>query len=146
MHMADDRTIRLSGEQAEVFDDQMDIDRDLMEAVDDCVAFRPEIDGEWNEAIMLGETPPRFRLFKVETQEELSSSYGWTCVIDVGRAVLGQSSPSGCRMRAQCPAPATQEVRDALRDYAIHYAKASASTLGFFGQSPDKKIKKGFGR
>jgi hypothetical protein len=60
--MTDDRTIRLSGEQAEVFDDQMDVDRDLMEATDDFIAFRPSIDGEWSEQIMLGYEPQRLTI------------------------------------------------------------------------------------
>ena len=52
--MADKPTINLSGEQAEVFNEQMDTDRKLMEATDDFIAFRPAIEGEWNEGIMLG--------------------------------------------------------------------------------------------
>jgi hypothetical protein len=142
--MTDDRTIRIAGEQAEVFNDQMDTDRDLMEAVDDCVAFRPEIDGEWNEHIMLGDTPPRLALRYCNTGKVYPGPYNWTCVLDLGRALYGEKAASGWRMRFQCPEPATAELRAALKDFAIDFAKASFELL----RKQNKKApeKKGFGR
>jgi hypothetical protein len=116
--MTDDRTIRLSGEQAEVFDDQMDVDRDLMEATDDFIAFRPSIDGEWSEQIMLGYEPQRLTIGIKGTDEIYPGPYDWTCVVDVGRLVSNCKDASGMRVRFQCPNPNFEELRQVLRQAA----------------------------
>lgn len=126
--MDEKRFIRVAGEQAEVFDNQMDADKALMEATDDCVVFRPEIEGEWNEMIMLGGRPQALLVCDSVTHELIDKPYGWTCVIDVQRAVEGTCAPSGMRTRLQCPEP-TSDIRESLRQAAIAYAKAFIALL-----------------
>ena len=74
-HKADRRakTITLTGEQAEVFDEQMDSDRDWFEGSSECVHFRPEIPGEFNEQLMLGWQPPYIQTFDLETGEDIAA-------------------------------------------------------------------------
>lgn len=117
MPMSADRTIRLSGEQAEVFDDQMDVDRELMEATDDFIAFRPAIEGEWNEQIMLGHDPQRLTCM-AEGGAIYPGPYDWTCVVDVGRLTGTTKEASGFRVRFQCPEPYFEELRQVLRNGA----------------------------
>jgi hypothetical protein len=139
--MTDDRTIRISGEQAEVFDDQMNVDRDLMEATDDFIAFRPSIEGEWNEQIMLGATPERLAIRFADSGEIYPGPYNWTCVVDIGRLAYGQSEASGCRTRLQCPNPITPELRQVLRE------AASERVLGLIDLlKRQPKRPKGFGK
>lgn len=138
------RTITISGEQAEVFDDQMSVDRALMEATDDFIAFRPAIEGEWNEQIMLGYDPQRL-VCTAEGGGIYPGPYDWTCVVDVGRLTGMTEQASGCRMRFQCPEPSFEELRKALRDAA---AERVLSFLALAKQQAGTKAKrpKGFGK
>lgn len=122
------KTITLTGEQAEVFDEQMDSDRDWFEGSNQSVRFRPEIPGEFNEQLMLGVQVPSIELFNLETGEDLATPLDWVCVVDIFRAVKG-GGPSGCRTRLRCPAPLNGQVRQALADYAIRYAHMALAEL-----------------
>ena len=129
-HKADRRakTITLTGEQAEVFDEQMDSDRDWFEGSSECVRFRPEIPGEFNEQLMLWWQPPYIQTFDLETGEDIAASLVWVCVVDIIRAIEG-GSPSGCRTRLRCPAPLNGQIRQAMAAYAIRYARVALDTL-----------------
>jgi hypothetical protein len=120
--------ITLAGEQAEVFDAQMDSDRDWFSGSDQCVRFRPEIDGEFNDQLMLGHQPNYIQTFDLETGENIDLPLGWVCVIEVGRAV-NWGGPDGFRTRLRCPAPLNGQVRQAMVDYAIRYAHVAYQTL-----------------
>lgn len=144
MPMSDDRTIRLAGEQAEVFDDQMDVDRDLMEATDDFIAFRPTIEGEWNEQIMLGCDPQRLTCM-AEGGGIYLGPYDWTCVVDVGRLVSMTEEASGFRMRFQCPEPNSQELRQALRKGAAERVLAFLELAKQQSRTKTRRAK-GFGK
>ena len=122
------KTITLAGEQAAVFNEQMDSDRDWFEGSDQCVRFRPEIPGEFNEQKMLGHQVPSIELFNLETGEDVSAALDWVCVVDIFRAVKG-GGPSGCRTRLRCPAPINGQLRGALADYAIRYAHSMLAAL-----------------
>lgn len=124
--------IRLAGEQAEVFDAQMDSDREWFEASRDWIRFRPEIEGEFNEHIMLGESPPYVSLYDMETGEGIDVSMGWVCVIDIGRAMSNEKDPppSGVRTRFRCPPPVDGVVRQAIVDYAEKYVKSLPDLIG----------------
>ena len=113
--------VRLAGEQAEVFDEQMNSDRDWFKGSDECVRFRPEIDGEFNEYLMFGHQIPFIEAFELETGKKFDVPLDWVCVIDVIRAVEG-GGPSGCRTRMRCPAPLNGEIRKAMAEYAIKHA------------------------
>lgn len=120
--------ITLTGEQAEVFDAQMDSDRDWFSGSDECVRFRPEIEGEFNEYALMGGQPPFIQTFDLETGEDVDMPRGWVCVIEVGRAV-NWGGPDGFRTRLRCPAPVNGQVRQAMADYAIRYAHGVYQTL-----------------
>ena len=122
------KTITLTGEQAEVFDEQMDSDRDWFEGSSECVRFRPEIPGEFNEQLMLGGLPPYIQAFDLETGEDIAAPLDWVCVIDIIRSING-GGPSGCRTRLRCPAPLNGQIRRAMADYAIRYARMALETL-----------------
>jgi hypothetical protein len=127
--MDEKRTIRLAGEQAEVFDNQMDADKALMEATDDCVAFRPQIEGEWNEFAVIGSRPQALLVYDSASNELIDQPCNWTCVIDVFKAVNALAEPSGCRTRLPCPEP-TMAIRGKLREAAISYAKTLVAIWG----------------
>jgi hypothetical protein len=124
--MEEKRTIRLAGEQAKVFDNQMDVDKALMEATDDCVAFRPEIEGEWNEFVLIGSRPQALLVYDSASNTPIDQPCNWTCVIDVFKAVNALAEPSGCRTRLPCPEP-TMAIRGKLREAAISYAKTAVA-------------------
>jgi hypothetical protein len=122
------KTITLSGEQAEVFDEQMDSDRDWFEGSNECVRFRPEIPGEFNEQLMLGGQPPYIQIFDLKTGEDIDATLDWVCVVDIIRAIEG-GGPSGCRTRLRCPAPINGQIRQSLANYAISFAQGFIQTL-----------------
>ena len=124
--MDEKQIIRLAGEQAEVFDNQMDVDKALIEATNDCVAFRPQIEGEWNEFTMLGRRPQALLVYDPANNELIDQPYNWTCVIDILQAVNALAEPSGCRTRLPCPEP-TMAIRGRLREAAISYAKTAVA-------------------
>lgn len=132
--------INLSGEKAEQFDDKMDADRAFAEASDDCVFFRPAMDGEWDTLIQLGSAPPRLLMFDTKTGEELPGPYNWTCVVDILRATDAATESSGCRTRLQCANPCTPELRVQMRQMAIDYVRSMVKALKKQNKS------KGFGK
>ena len=113
--------VNLSGEKAEQFDDQMDADRAFAEASDDCVFFRPAMDGEWHYFAEMGSAPPRLMMFDAQTGEVFPGPYNWTCVVDIFRAIGPATESSGCRTRLQCVNPCTPELRAQIRQMAINY-------------------------
>ena len=113
--------INLTGKPAEQFDNQMDVDRAFAEASDDCVFFRPEMNGEWDTLIQMGSAPARLWMFDAETDEALPGPYNWTCVVDILRATGAATESSGCRTRLQCANPCTPERRAQMRQMAIDY-------------------------
>ena len=113
--------ITLTGEQAEVFDEQMDSDRDWFQGSDECVRFRPEIEGEFNEQKMLGKEPPFIQLFDTDSGEDMTLSLDWVCVIEISRITTGENA--GLRTRMRCPAPTSGALRELMSDYAISYAR-----------------------
>lgn len=134
--------INLTGKAAENFDNQMDADRAFMEATDDCVIFRPYMDGEWDGIYEIGGEPPCLVLANPETGEIHPGPYNWICVVDVGRAIgFGDGEPSGLRQRFECVAPITPELREAIREAAIYTVKRNFELLRKQG-----KQKKGFGK
>jgi hypothetical protein len=110
--------IKLTGEQAEVFDEQMDSDRDWFKRSSESVRFRPEIDGEWNEHLMLGHQAPYIKTYDIETGKGYNAPLNWVCVVDIFKAIEGGDS-SGCRTRYRCPAPINGVIRKAMAEYAI---------------------------
>jgi hypothetical protein len=124
--------IELSGEQAEVFDYQMDSDKEWFDSSHDWVFFRPEIEGEFNEYIMMGENPPDCLLQNLETGKLINTPLDWVCVIDIGRALSKKKKApaSGFRVRFRCPPPYNGVVRKALRNYAFNYAEWFVSVTG----------------
>lgn len=121
--------ITLSGEKAEHFDDQMDADRAFAESSDDCVFFRPAMDGEWDTLIEMGSMPPRLLLLDPETGEAFSGPYNWTCVVDILRATGACNKSSGCRTRLQCANPCTPALRSQMRQMAIDYVCSMVNAL-----------------
>jgi hypothetical protein len=100
-------TIQVTGEQGEVFDAQMDVDKKMFERTNVCVCFRPQIPGEWNEYQMLGHEPPILGPIGGGSPGFLAEQCTWTAVVDVGRAeriAKGEKigKPSGLRIRMRC--------------------------------------------
>lgn len=150
--MTDPKEQVLTGEQAEVFDHQMDTDRELMEATDDCIAFRPTIEGEFSEYIVAGGRPPQIVL--TEGGPDGAFLYDvpggqWTAVVDLGRAFLGYTEASGMRMRLLCPPPIDGGIREAIREAALETAYRLAKASGAFKKNKLRKSRRsparGFG-
>lgn len=131
--------IFLSGEQGEVFDEQMQTDREAFESTDECVIFRPEIDGEWLEYTVLGGEPPFIEIYDLETEETINTALDWVCVVDVGRATGKTKEPSGCRMRIRCPMPTSPILAEQIKSNAIDMASSA------YGYLAKKEKSKGFG-
>jgi hypothetical protein len=125
---AERRTIRLTGEQAKVFDAQMDSDRDWFKGSRQGVRFRPEIDGEFDHQLALGQQPNCIRCFDPETGKATTASLGWVCVVDIGQA-LGADGPSGWRTRLRCPPPISGRIRQEMASSAIAFAIAAVGAL-----------------
>lgn len=121
--------ITLQGEKAEHFDDQMDADRAFAESSDDCVFFRPAMDGEWDTLIEMGSMPPRLLLLDPETGQTFPGPYNWTCVVDILRVTGACNESSGCRTRLQCPNPCTADLRTQMRQMAIDYVCSMINAL-----------------
>ena len=116
------RRVTLSGEQAEVFDAQMDSDREWFDDSSELVRFRPEIEGEFNEYLMLGGQPPSLQAFDLRTGNEIETLRDWVCVVELSRVISGVTH--GKRLRMRCPAPVNAQVRQAITDSAILYTRA----------------------
>lgn len=106
--------ILVAGEQAEVFDQQMDADREWFESSDQAFYFRPEIDGEFNEYTMLGSEPPFVHAVVSTPSGICQVELGWVCVVDVGRYLGQVEAPSGCRIRVRTSPPLQADVREYL--------------------------------
>jgi len=121
--------IVLSGEKASHFNNQMDADRAFADASDDCVFFRPSMDGEWDTLIEMGSMPPRLLLLDTETGEAFPGPYDWTCVVDLLRATGASNESSSCRTRLQCANPCTAALRAQMRQMAIDYVCGMVNAL-----------------
>ena len=126
----------LAGEQAEVFDTQMDTDRAWFEANDHVAYIRPQIPGEWNEQKMLGHEPITIGLDAPDgTPAFLPQQATWTAVVDLGRlrALVEDNNPdtppSGCRTRFACPPPLSPEADRNLRISAARTALACLNAV-----------------
>lgn len=119
--------IRLSGEQAEVFDEQMESDREWFEGSTEMVRFRPEIEGEWNEQKMLGFVSPA--LVTKDPRTGKADPANWTCVLDLGRVTGMTTEASGWRTRFPCSAPSTGKLRSDMAAKAIAFAQAQILLL-----------------
>jgi hypothetical protein len=133
------QTIRLAGEQAEVFDNQMDADRAMFEKTDSCVCFRPQIPGEWNEQQMLGHKPPMIGPMRDGKIDFLPEECTWTAVVDIGRAdrvAKGHlpGAPTGMRTRIACLPVLTPEDELACSHAAQAYALAQMEALRRMGR------------
>ena len=115
--------IRLAGEQAEVFDNQMDVDREWFESSAETFYFRPEIDGEFNEYALVGSEVPTARaVFCPHGGIPQELPLGWVCVTDIGRALNGgNGDATGWRFRVRTSAPANPQVRQVLLDHVKDY-------------------------
>ena len=134
------QTIRLAGEQAEVFDAQMDADRKMFEQTDSCVCFRPQIPGEWNEHQMLGHEPPIIGPTRNGQIDFLLEECTWTAVVDIGRAdrvAKGDlpGAPTGMRARIACFPVLTPEDELACSRAAQAYALAQLELLRHMGRN-----------
>lgn len=97
------KPILLTGEQAEVFDAQMDADRAKFEQLEGFVYFRPQIPGEFNEQQMLGSEVLKLGPLAGFLPQQCT----WTAVVDLGRVDrLANGQPlgeaSGFRTRYKC--------------------------------------------
>lgn len=127
--------MRLAGEQGEVFDLQMDADRDWFESHEGVLYFRPQIPGEWNEQRALGVPIPTAGPFGPGgTPDFLPDQAVWTAVVDLGRLwrVAVERCPagpsSGMRTRLRVVPPLTHATRRdlgiAVTAYALHTLQA----------------------
>lgn len=122
------KKIHLTGEQAEVFDHQMDVDSEWFQNSDEPVFFRPQIDGEWNQHIAAGSSPPTIDFF-YENGQPVPAVKDWTCVIDVGRVLNGGGPASGMRMRLAVAVPFTPQIREIMKEQAIAWTKSMVTML-----------------
>ena len=125
--------IRLAGEQAEVFDKRSDTDREWFESHEGHVYFRPEIDGEWNEHIVLGDAIPTL---DVKGYSKDAPKGHWTVVIDLGRAWdrlerKTGSPPSGMRTRVRINRPATGTTQADLDMPIMKYCLIMLHHMGY---------------
>ena len=141
--------IHIVGEQAEVFDQQMDADRDWFESTSEAFYFRPEIEGEFNDFIVGGGEPPCVYAVAETDEGDKEVPGGWVCVVDIGRYVMRDKEPSGCRMRIRTSAPITGVLREKLLEGVCQYVDKAIqiSALSLIKSEGDKKKSsgKGFG-
>lgn len=135
--------IRLAGEQAEVFNKQSDTDREWFESHEDYVYFRPEIDGEWNEQIMLGHDIPTLA---IKDHSKRAPKESWTAVIDMGRVwerLEGRigTPPSGMRTRIRINRPATEAIRAELVIPLMKYCLVVLINMGYHKSDTRDSIK-----
>ena len=106
--------ISLAGEQAEVFCDQMDGDRAWFQSCDATHYFRPEIDGEFNDYLVVGSDAP-FVHAVVQTSAGIGElPLGWVCVTDIGRYLNDGGPASTSRFRVRTSPPFQADVRQQL--------------------------------
>lgn len=144
--------VRLSGEQAEAFDDQMTYDRKWFERNPAMILFRPQFPGEWAGYELTGSQPPligpaaygdewtALASKKFQFNQELptpgfvASECTWTAVVDIGRLVMSNKQgrlapPSGIRLRmASVPVTSEEDQRAATK-------LVCEAALAFFTQS-----------
>ena len=119
-------TVTLSGEQAEVFDQQMESDHDWFEGTTECVRFRPEIEGEFDTYQMLGQRINGLVPFD-SNGAPLDVPLDWVCVVEVSRALTGKAH--GIRVRIPCPAPRSGVWREQMAKHAMELAPYFASVI-----------------
>jgi len=107
------------GEQAEVFDHQMDVDKQWFESSPDAFYFRPEIEGEFDEYLVAGGEAPCIYAERDTPWGRERLPLGWVCVVDIGRYVDKSKEPSGWRCRIRTSPPKTGEIRKMLSDSVL---------------------------
>lgn len=112
-------TVTLTGKDADVFDLQMETDREWFEHSPESTYFRPQIDGEFEAYARQGSGIPTLS-DPSDTVPPLPCD--WTCVVDVGRVLAGeQGPPSGHRVRFACPAPLSPAMRALMAGMAREF-------------------------
>ena len=134
--------IHLVGEQGEAFDQHMDADRDWFESSSEAFYFRPEIEGEFDEFLIMGSEPPFVHALVEAPKGIVKLPLGWTCVVDVGRYLMKDQAPSGIRMRIRTSAPINGDVRESLLEGVCEYIELAAASLKLGKKKPTSK---GFG-
>lgn len=127
------KKIKVVGEQAEVFDYQLDHDRQLMEDTCDFMALRPEIEGEWDDAIMAGAEPVTFAIFSKEMNQLIERDW-WVCVVDMGKLIDGTTEGSGLRTRFRCSKPVNPGDVAQIRQAAIDLVRRLLGSKGRHGE------------
>jgi len=142
--------IRLVGEQAEAFDQQMDADRNWFESSTDAFYFRPEIEGEFDEYVIAGAAPP-YVIAEVSTPEGNGElPLGWVCVVDIGRYIEKSEAPTGFRFRVRTSPPINGEVRESLIEGVCQYVNRipfvkEQAKIALLGKHSPRSRGKGFG-
>jgi hypothetical protein len=128
--------IRLAGEQGEVFDQQMDTDRDWFESHRGVLYFRPQIPGEWNEQLALGiAIPTAGPLGPDGSLDFLPDQAVWTAVVDLGRFLRiavdrAPAAPAtGFRTRLRVVPPLTHAARRDMAVAVIAYVRCTLQAL-----------------
>jgi len=131
-------TIRLAGEAAEAFDHQNAIDRQLLKDADDFIAFRPQIEGEFDTDLVVG--TPRPVLLRPGDSDDASTP--WVCVVDQLRALGACDTYSGCRTRFPCFIPLNDYDRKLMREAVVYHLRTQVELLRTV--APDRKSGRGF--
>ena len=106
--------INLVGEQAEAFDQHMDADRDWFTSSFDVFYFRPEIDGEFDDYVIAGCTPPFVHALVTTPEGNQTLPLGWVCVVDIGRYIEKCKEQTGLRCRIRTSSPINNDIREML--------------------------------
>jgi len=133
--------IKLTGEQAEIFDKQMDLDKLLFENSEAAVIYRPSIEGEFNEQKIIGCYVPIVGKFRDGQPDFLDQQATWTIVVDIGRATnLAKSKPpgpaSGHRTRMRCLPVLSRKDEMEYASAAMSYALQAIDAIKRQGKSP----------
>lgn len=128
--------ITVAGEQAEAFDQQMDVDREWFDTHPGVLFIRPQLPGEFNEQQALGYPVPAAGPVGPDGAPDfLMEEAVWTAVVDLGRlwrlAVQRRppGPPTGCRTRLKVVPPLTHAARRDTAAMVISYALNVAAYL-----------------
>jgi hypothetical protein len=131
--------MKLSPEAEELVNYQSELDCELLKSMDNTVAFRPQIDGEFDVERSLGCARSR-----IVADRQIPGG-DWVCVVDVLRALKRATKYSGFRVRVPCPPPVTPAVRNEIAEIAIAMVCRDIKKLQSFN-ARSKSKKKGFAK